>query len=947
MEITNSIINQHIPANQLSDVNNLSKTESSEKASSENLPSIHSIGASLINSNLPISYTKIGEIEIPGLKDKASIFKLANGQRVIIAPKQGPTVVKTAYNVGSINETDDIRGISHFIEHSLFNGSKDLAPREYDEQVSVLGGTTNANTSYATTNYFLSLQLLNDNSLEEAIRLNALQTQFPTFPEEQIQKEKEPVKSEIDMYKDMPFDVTHSQVIKDLFNIDTKSTNAIIGTKENINALTREKLLDYYNTWYTPDNAVTVITGDVNVDETMALVSKYYNKPNNYANVNKRYSEPIKYNDSPKRKDIIQPNASSAHISMGFAIPEGTTKYDADKLEVLTELISSPTSRLSKAFDKIGASFCFQDEKIQNKPDGARAKTIEADTKEEDIESVLQTIYKELTYIANNPPSYDELENMKKQMITSINSSSQSSIVLNNILSDTALENNYNYWNGKIANIQRMTPEEISDTARRFLDLNKTAICVSHEKTATPQSIQNNYNSTDNYSRNVSFGASINLEKLIEEQCSKVKEYRLNNNIETTIIPGNPYARPVFEIDFKPDNLNSVPQAALEILQRLLNRGSMIKNNDECNSFKSEKNIDIGFYAGFDGITVSGICNDENLQDTMTLIKETLSYPNFSQEEFDKIKQLVKDQITNEDISSYDKLFEHIFPSVRSYASKEQKLKELDALTLNDIRNLYSYIMSNSKVHAALTADIEQKPYLQDIFHNELSTVTGSFKPYSQDKSPSYNIYQPNTKAEILTQSDERLQADIATAYTYPKTENIDDNAKILVLNAVLGGNMSSRLFKDLREEQKLAYHVGSSIMSVKDTGLILLDIRTTTQSADGKEGSPENVTKALEGFNKNVNLLKTENISEEELQKVKTFCKSSILNGLEINSDRLFCFAGNKDSAYTKNYFYELFKAIDRLTPDDIRAAACYVFKNPPVTSVVASQKTLDALGL
>ena len=131
------------------------------------------------------------------------------------------------------------------------------------------------------------------------------------------------------------------------------------------------------------------------------------------------------------------------------------------------------------------------------------------------------------------------------------------------------------------------------------------------------------------------------------------------------------------------------------------------------------------------------------------------------------------------------------------------------------------------------------------------------------------------------------------------------------------------------------------------DTGLILLDIRTTTQSADGKEGSPENVTKALEGFNKNVNLLKTENISEEELQKVKTFCKSSILNGLEINSDRLFCFAGNKDSAYTKNYFYELFKAIDRLTPDDIRAAACYVFKNPPVTSVVASQKTLDALGL
>lgn len=945
MEITNSIINQHIPANQLSDVNNPSKTESGVKAPSENLPSIHSIGASLINSNLPISYTKIGEIEIPGLKDKASIFKLANGQRVIIAPKQGPTVVKTAYNVGSINETDDIRGISHFIEHSLFNGSKDLAPREYDEQVSVLGGTTNANTSYATTNYFLSLQLLNDNSLEEAIRLNALQTQFPTFPEEQIQKEKEPVKSEIDMYKDMPFDVTHSQVIKDLFNIDTKSTNAIIGTKENINALTREKLLDYYNTWYTPDNAVTVITGDVNVDETMALVSKYYNKPNNYANVNKRYSEPIKYNDSPKRKDIIQPNASSAHISMGFAIPEGTTKYDADKLEVLTELISSPTSRLSKAFDKIGASFCFQDEKIQNKPDGARAKVIEIDTNEGNIETALQTIYKELTYIANNPPSYDELENIKKQMITSINSSSESSMMLNNILSDMALENNYNYWNDKIANIQRMTPAEISDAARKFLDLNKTAICVSHEKTATPQSIQNNY-SAGNYGGNISFGSKIHPEKLIEEQSAKVQEYKLNNNIETTIIPGNPYAQPIFEIDFKTDSLNSVSQSALEVLQRLLNRGSMIKNNDECNSFKSAKNIKTGFYTGSDGITVSGICNDDNLQDTLTLIKETLAYPNFSQEEFEKIKKLVKDQITNEDISAQNKLFEHLFPSIRSYASKEQRLQELDALTLSDVRNLYSYVMSNAKVHAALTADIQQKPYLQDIFHNQLST-TGFFRPYSLEKSPSYNIYKPNTEEKILTQSDERIQADIVRAYTYPKTENIDDTAKILVMNAILGGSMSSRLFKDLREEQKLAYHVGSSVTSVNDTGIILLNIITSTESPDGKEGSAENVTKALEGFDRNVNLLKTENISENELQKVKTFYKSSILDGLEINSDRLFCFAGNKDSIYNKNYYRELFKAIDRLTPDDIRAAACYVFKNPPVTSVVASQKTLDALGL
>ena len=119
-----------------------------------NLPSTHSAGLSQVTTNAPVSYTKIAEIPIPGINEKASVFKLSNGQKVAILPKKGPTFVRTSYSVGSLNEPDELRGISHYIEHNLFNGSKDLAPKEYDKRLTQLGGSTNAFTSYNVTEYF-------------------------------------------------------------------------------------------------------------------------------------------------------------------------------------------------------------------------------------------------------------------------------------------------------------------------------------------------------------------------------------------------------------------------------------------------------------------------------------------------------------------------------------------------------------------------------------------------------------------------------------------------------------------------------------------------------------------------------------------------------------------------------------------------------------------------
>ena len=910
------------------------------------LPSVNSVGMSQINTNVPISYTKLGEIPIPGLQNNASLFQLANGQRIIILPKKGPTQIKTTFNVGSLNETEDIRGISHYIEHNLFNGSKGLAPKEYDKKVSNMGGYTNASTSFSKTDYYLTLQLLEDNFLEEGIKLNAAQTQYPSFPTDQLEKEKEPVKSEIDLYKDEISDVASSRMLKNLFGINTVSTNFILGTKQNINSFTREKVLDYYNTWYTPDNAITVITGDVDVNETINLVSKYFNKPADYSKIAKRHTEPITYPTTPIRNDIIQKGSPFSNISMGFAIPANTSQRELAAIDMLIDFLSSPNSEFIKALDKYGIIPDFYRENMQNSPTGAQALYTSINLPEEQVEKVLNILYTEIHKIANNPPDFQDFQDVQNSYLESFDKVAEYSEGINAVLTNIAMLNDYNYIQNKRYNIATLTPQEISAAAKKFMDLNKVSLCIAHTDKTSPETINQNYQTAKQKAAQVSFGKATPITN-IQNDLSKVKEFRLCNNIETIIIPSNPNGDCSFLMDIQTDTIKNASAPAIEILTELLNRGSAIRGVEGYNKLLSQNNIGLYFCAQSDGISVSGIFKESKMQDTLALMKETLSMPNFTQEEFDRAKANLKDRLVNSQTTASELMFKELFPEIKAFDTTEEQLAQIDKLTLADVQNLYNQLFVNAQCEVTSALPVEQKPYLQDMFNQNLSIGMPQFTSAIIDRDLLTSTYKPITEAKILTAAEENAQAEIIQTYAYKTTNNIDDNVKISLLNSILGQGMSSRLFTDLREKEKLAYSVRSEQLFKNDTSIINLQIGTTTDPETVGEGSPENAKKAIEGFNRNVHLLKTQLVSEEELQQAKNKLKTSILDSREANVDITAQMHSYRNSAYGLKHVQALYEAIDKITVQDIMAAANYVFANPPITSIVASQKTLDALNL
>ena len=918
---------------------NAQTVSNSMTSTSMGLPAVNTIGASLVNSNMPISYTKIAEITIPNMEEKASVFKLANGQKVVILPKKGPAFIKTTFNVGSLNETENIRGISHFIEHNLFNGSKGLTPTEYKKRVYESGAYTNATTSYDKTDYYIALQLLDDNSLENAIKLNAIQTQFPTFPPDQIEKEKGPVNSEIDVYLDNISDVASSKMLKNLFGVNTNSTNFILGTHDNINGFTQDKLFDYFNTWYTPDNAVTVITGDVDVNETIKLVSKYYNKQGDYSRIQNRHYEPIKYIDKPIREDIIQKGSPVSEISLGFAIKEGTSKRDLCAIDLLKKILTSPESRLSKALEKYGIKPSFAIESMQNKKDGAKALYTSITLPEDKVEEVLKILYEEINYIANNPPSFTEFANAQNSLIDSVNNIGEYSEDINAVLTSACQYGEYDYIQSLMQNYQTLTPYEITSAAKKFMDLTKASICVAHADNTPMQTINNNYNAQK--TKQISFGkASTNTD-------IKAQEYKLGNNIETIVVNGNMAGKSALCMSIEADTLKSAPESALYILSEMLNRGSAIRGYDNYNSELCSKNLLLKFSVGTDGISVISKFNDDKIQDTLSLIKEVLNSPNFNEGDFEQIKSNYRDILLTRNKSASTSLLKSIFPDIHYFDTVEEQLKELDKLTLNDIRNLYAQIMNNSQCEVTYTAPVDKKPYLTDILNSQLSQGMGVFQNAIVNRSQNTHVYKPNTEPKIIAQAEDNMQAQIVQGYIYPRTYNIEDKAKIMLLNIILGGSMSSRLFNDLREAQKLAYSVNSSLLEQNDAGVIMLHIGTTTDSQTPGEETFDNAAKAISGFNKNVELLKSESVTAQELDYAKKILKTDLLNSIESNIGLTTQFHENRNSAYGTKEFELFLNAIDKVSIEDIKAAANYVFQNQPITSIVASQKTLKALNL
>ena len=241
-----------------------------------------------------------------------NIFTLKNGLRVVCEKISYVKSISVGLWIenGSRNENSSNNGISHFIEHMMFKGTKRRTSLELVESIEEVGGQINAFTGKESTCFYIKAL---DSYLELSLDVLSDMLFNSSFHPDDIEKEKGVISEEINMSEDSPEDVLSDLHSSAIWGDDTISL-PILGTSGSISAFSREDIVDYVSSHYIPENSVISIAGNIDESTVKTLVEKYFG---DWTGARKKitcYSTPIlQSNHLHKKKNIEQ-----LHLSLGM-----------------------------------------------------------------------------------------------------------------------------------------------------------------------------------------------------------------------------------------------------------------------------------------------------------------------------------------------------------------------------------------------------------------------------------------------------------------------------------------------------------------------------------------------------------------------------------------------------------------------------------------------------
>ena len=291
---------------------------------------------------------------------KAEYFMLDNGMEVVLIPNhRAPVVVHMVwYRVGSADDPVGKSGLAHYLEHLMFKGTKRIKPGEFSQIVARNGGQENAFTSRDYTGYF---QRVARDRLEIVMELEAERMQGLILSEEITLPERDVILEERSTRVDNePASLLSEQMAAVQFLRHPYGT-PVIGWRNEMEKLTHKDALNFYRQYYSPDNAILVVAGDISFSDLKPLAERYYGglKPTKLM-TRERPIEPPQI--SPKEITLVDKRVPNVSVTRSYLVPvaEEFTTNDKAALQIIAELLGNKTtSRIYQSLvvkDKLAAA---------------------------------------------------------------------------------------------------------------------------------------------------------------------------------------------------------------------------------------------------------------------------------------------------------------------------------------------------------------------------------------------------------------------------------------------------------------------------------------------------------------------------------------------------------------------------------------------------------------
>lgn len=840
---------------------------------------------------------------------------LQNGVTIIIKENHAAPVVACNFWVktGSAYESDSEKGMTHFIEHLLFKGTQKRGLGQIDKEITELGGYNNAFTTYDATNYVI---VLPSEHVEKALEIEYDALTASVFAEEEVNKEREVVITELNRGLDNPHVFTWQKLMYDSF--EKYYRDPVIGYEDRLKSFNREKVVDFYSRHYTPENIIVVIAGDVDAAKTMSYAESLFGTLKAQPAPGDNGVDRIKERDSFTYK-AFPGQIESRYLAVSFRIPTAVSS-NMPAIEVLARVLAGSESTVlyrtlkeeKQLVDEIDVDI------FAGKSGGVIAffATVREGKYAETLKELFTLIEKAkteavkpevLARVKADMMREESKENMKVEN-TAVN------LGYYQMLGDYNMY--YTYYDG----LRRVIESDIPDMARQYLDIKNANIVLYY-----PANAESEFTGMLDAAGIKNF-VTITPE-VKAEAAGELKSEKLKNGIlfihkklsNTDIVSakfmfagGQPYEsaqegyfKGITNLMMETMMKGTKTRSASAIAEEIDNLGAVLIKDISRDSF--------GW--GLESL-------NSNFEGLMSLFSDIVFNPAFSLSEIKKEKADIvnmikrrKDNPAGYAMKIFNETLYEWHPYGYPVAGEVETVNRISSSVIKDWHK--NRLMPNTLV-VSVVGNIE--------YDDAKRMVQKSFGSWKKGRQPNAKIpvkitEQKKEKRETF----DKNQTHMVLGFLGPKTGS-EDYYPFRVLDSVLSGGMNSRLFSEVRDKKNLCYTIYSMFDRTVERGAF--KIYTAT--------SPENEQAAYDAILEILNDIKKNGITDEELNTAKSYISGMYKIGMQDYMGRADSYAAYEILGLGYENVETFPDRINRVTKEEVNSVIQKYFKLDGLTKAV-----------
>jgi len=763
-------------------------------------------------------------------------YSLGNGLDVILHTDRSDPIVSVAiqYHVGSNRENTGRTGFAHLFEHMMFQQSENVGQDQFFKKIQAAGGTLNGGTNSDGTVYY---EIVPKNALEIALWLESDRMGYliNTVTQSAFANQQNVVQNEKRQGVDnRPYGHNSWVMDRNMYPEGHPYSWQVIGEMEDLFNATVEDVKEFHATFYGPNNATLVVAGDINMEETRALIEKYFGEIPGGDPM--QDMEPMLVTLDKTKKLYHEDNfAKTPLLTMAWPTVEQYTN-DAYALNFLAELLSSgkkaPMYKVLVKEKKLTSRASAYNRSRELAGSFRISINANADTSLADVEDA---VFESMKLFEEEGITEKDMERIKAGLETGFYNS------ISSILGKGFQMARYNEYAGSpsfieedIANIQAVTIEDVLRVYETYIK-DKPYVATSFVPKGSLDLVAANSVKADVVEESITDALEVTQEEAEEEEIAltpssfdrsvepemgpdpivvppEIWSDELSNGINIYGIAYDEVPLVNYSLVIKGGHMLDQPElpGAAYLVAELMTEGTALKTPEELEEAIDMLGASINVYGGDQSISISVNSLARNFESTVALVEEILLEPRWDEEQFELAKSRITNNIkrnnANPNYLAYMTFNKLVFGEDNPLAVPSSgTMESIEAITMEDLKNYYKSNISPSLtslhvVGAIPSADIKAAFDGINSRWESKDVVLPEFEiPDNPDSPAIYFVDVPGAKQSV-----------IQIGNLAPARSHADYDA-VQTMNYKLGGSFSGFLNLILREEKGFTYGARSS----------------------------------------------------------------------------------------------------------------------------------------